>query len=83
MTSGVVRVAPYPTSEIVTSGERPAHIKENDMEQIAFVLSLFGWMGVALVFVILVVGAAAFVISLVISNSNMFDGGDTYDNYDK
>lgn len=53
------------------------------MEQIAFVLSLFGWVGVALIFVILVVGAAALVISLVISNSNMFDSGDTYDNYDK
>ncbi len=24
-----VRVAPYPTSEIVTSGERPVHSKEN------------------------------------------------------
>ena len=56
---------------------------ENNMEQIAFVLSLFGWVGIAFTFVILVVGAAALVISLVISNSNMFDSGDTYDNYDK
>ena len=39
--------------------------------------------GIAFTFVILVVGAAALVISLVISNSNMFDSGDTYDNYDK
>ena len=53
------------------------------MEQIAFVLSLFGWVGIGFTFVILVVGAAALVISLVISNSNMFDSGDTYDNYDK
>lgn len=46
--------------------------------------SIIVWLGgVALIFVILVVGAAALVISLVISNSNMFDSGDTYDNYDK
>lgn len=53
------------------------------MEQIVIVLSLFGWVGIALTFVILVIGAAALVISLVISNSNMFDSGDTYDNYDE